>query len=103
MKPPQRVNLFSEPVHLSAYSAKIELYQPRVGRKRSLRESHDSDGRSDDVTPPLNRFATDVAAIGADVAPRFAKPPEPVVIETVSSLYCKNARTSRTRASNSSG
>ena len=78
--------MFSEPVHLSAYSAKIESYQPSVGNKRLLRESHDRDARTDEVAPPRNRFATEDAAIGEVVAPRLAKPPDPVVMLTSSSL-----------------
>ena len=59
-----------------------------------MRESHDSDARTDDVRPPRNRFATCVDAIGALTAPRFAMPPEPVEMSTSSSLYVRNARAS---------
>src|ERR1043165_1252726 len=88
------MNLFSLPVSWLAYSAKIVWYQPPVGNRRLLRESHDSDARTDDVTPPRNRFATLVASIGTLVAPRFAMPPEPVVMLTSSSLYVTTARAS---------
>src|SRR5690242_978712 len=98
-----RRNLFSEPVYLLAYSTNSESYQPLVGRKRSLRPPNDSEALTEDVTQPLNRLATELALIGTLVAPRFAKPPELVATLTSSSLYVRNARTSRTRASNSSG
>src|SRR5436189_5862066 len=90
-KPPQRMNSFSDPVYLLAYSAKIVWYQPPVGNRRLLRESQDSEPRSDDVTPPRKRFATLVASIGTLVAPRFAMPPEPVEMLTSSNLYVRNA------------
>jgi zinc protease len=47
-----------------AYSAKIEWYQPPVGNRRLLRESHDSEARTDEVTPPRNRLATSSLEIG---------------------------------------
>ena len=61
-------------------------YQPSLGNRRLLRESHEIVPLSDEVTPPRYRLATSVAAIGSRMAPKSAKPRLPVEMLTSSSL-----------------
>ena len=52
---------------------------PAAGREQAVvaRVPRQRARARDEVTPPRNRFATEVDSIGALVAPRFAMPPEP--------------------------